>query len=318
MRIIIFLLTFALCACAGKEAGELQQKGLAAYKQGDTKTAIEYYNKALEENDSGEIRTLLGDTYFSAGNYDEAFYNYSRALTRNRNTAYLHYKRGEILYRLGKYNDAIMELDEAVSSKPKTYAKAYGMIGHAYLKQGDTRTAFHYLNRAVNRNPEDPETYILRAEAYLKTGKPELAIVDVTEALKLNPQSAKAHYLRGQILFAALKISDAIKDYEKAAELDPCMTEVYAELSWIYATYFDPFYRNGAKAVNYGKKAFELNPSNDNTIKLAAAYAENDQFDLAVGLLNEQIAQEKNLVEQDGLRIWKEMFEKKIKFRVKK
>ncbi|GAB1536603.1 hypothetical protein ADMFC3_22340 [Geovibrio sp. ADMFC3] len=315
MKPAVLILAFAVAACAPKAAVELQKNGQNALESGNLTLAAEYFEKAVEKHDSGENRTLLGDTYFGMKEYDKAFYEYSRALSRNRNTAYLHYKRGEILFIRGKYQDAIMELDEALTEKPKSFAHAGTLIGLAYMETGDSKQAFFYLNKAIDAGANDEDAYLGRAKAYLKTGSPEQAVVDVTQAIQINPKNAESYYLRAQILFAVSKTGDGIKDLETAMVLDHNMEKAFSQAAWILAVNPDPYYRDGAKAVVYGRKAYTLNPDNENAVRLAAAYAENDQFEKALSLINERISEEKDLVEVDGLRVWKEMYEKGIKYR---
>lgn len=315
MRLYILITAAALAACAPKAAVEFQKNGQEALASGNAALAAGYFEKAVQEHDSGENRTLLGDAYFAMKEYDKAFYEYTRALGRNKNTPYLHYRRGEILFLLGKYNDAVMELDEALTQKPKTYARANTLTGLAYVELGNTRQAFFYLNRGIEAQGESAEAYLGRAKAYMKSGSPEQAIVDVTRAIQIDPKNAESYFLRAQVLFAVSKTGDGIRDLETAIILDHNMEKAFSQAAWVLSTHPDPYFRNGAKAVLYGRKAYALKPDNENAIRLAAAYAENDEFDKAVSVIDEQISMEKDLVEVDGLRVWKEMYGKGIKYR---
>ncbi|QAR34110.1 tetratricopeptide repeat protein [Geovibrio thiophilus] len=315
MRLYVLILAAALAACAPKAALELQKNGREALAAGNAPLAAGYLEKAVQEHDSGENRALLGDAYFAMKEYDRAFYEYTRAVNRNKNTAYLHYKRGEILFILEKYNEAIMELDEALTQKPLSFARANTLIGLAYAELGNTKQAFFYLNRGIEAQENSTEAYLGRSKAYMKAGSPEQAIVDVTRAIQLDPKNAEAYFQRAQILFAVSKTGDGIKDLETALILDHNMEKAFSEAAWVLSTHPDPYFRDGAKAVIYGRKAYALKPDNENAVRLAAAFAENDQFDKAVSVIDEQISKEKDLVEVDGLRVWKEMYGKGIKYR---
>ena len=59
--------------------------------------------------------------------------------------------------------------------------------------------------------------------------------------------------------------------------------KILRELAWIKATSKDPQLRNGSEALQLAKRAVELSPSEaDFHQVLAAAYAENRQFDSAI------------------------------------
>lgn len=75
-----------------------------------------------------------------------------------------------------------------------------------------------------------------------------------------------------------------LADFATALRLEPNNANVQNAVAWILATYPDPKYRNGQKAVSHATKACELSswkePASIDT--LAATYAETGGFSDAV------------------------------------
>jgi tetratricopeptide (TPR) repeat protein len=90
---------------------------------------------------------------------------------------------------------------------------------------------------------------------------------------------ARAHsYIKEQ------QFDNAIADYQEAIRLAPDLLTAYNGIAWLLATCKKDSVRDGMKAVEYATKACELTKWKEAFYKdtLAAAYAENGQFDLAV------------------------------------
>ncbi len=80
------------------------------------------------------------------------------------------------------------------------------------------------------------------------------------------------------------KYQSALDDYKESIRLNPTFGGAYNGLAWIYATCTDGSFRDGKKAVENGLKACKISgwKKDVHLDSLAAAYAENGQFDEAV------------------------------------
>jgi len=102
--------------------------------------------------------------------------------------------------------------------------------------------------------------------------------------LQINPASAEAHNDLGIAWSQQRRIHQALSEWQKALESQPDNLNAYCNLIWIFATFADAAIRNGAKAVELAEHAQQLSGERDPRIYrlLAAAYAENGQFDKAI------------------------------------
>jgi Tfp pilus assembly protein PilF len=160
-----------------------------------------------------------------------------------------HYNLGVVLARKGDLNKAIEEYRAALKIKPD-YVDAYYNLGNAFIRKGDAGAAIHNYRMALQNNPD----------------------------------FYKAYYNIAKILYGQGKIDEAIENYQKALAINNETPQTLYNLSWIYATSENRRYRNGIKALKLAEKLCMLTRYQQPLAldALAAAYAENRNFDKAV------------------------------------
>ncbi|KAM7350955.1 small glutamine-rich tetratricopeptide containing protein [Cochliomyia hominivorax] len=93
--------------------------------------------------------------------------------------------------------------------------------GNRLMKDGKYNEALLQYNRAITYDPKNPIFYCNRAAAYIRLGDNERAIIDCKSALVYNPNYGKA-YGRLGIAYSNLgKYEEARQAYAKAIELEP-------------------------------------------------------------------------------------------------
>jgi Flp pilus assembly protein TadD len=122
------------------------------------------------------------------------------------------------------------------------------------------------------------------ATVLLRQGQPDQAIVHLEKELEINPTSVEAHNDLGIVWSQKGRIDQATSEWQKTLEIQPDNLNAYCNLIWVFATFPDDAIRDGAKAVALGERALQLSGERDPRIYrlLAAAYAENHQFDKAI------------------------------------
>lgn len=165
----------------------------------------------------------------------------------------------------------------AVSENEMDYYRAmYHVVRQEY------EMALPFINRFLEKHPENDGAYYDRAWIYGSLGKVEQEIQDYSKAIELNTSNFAAYYNRG-VGYAYLKqFGKALADFNRTIELNPNLAKAYMEKAWILAACPDPQWRNGAEAVAAARKAVELTPSWESQEILAAAYAESENFNQAI------------------------------------
>lgn len=60
------------------------------------------------------------------------------------------------LIREGHTQEAILQLNKLITSRPDTAAEAYYLLGNAYRKEGNWQYALNNYREAIELNPESP------------------------------------------------------------------------------------------------------------------------------------------------------------------
>jgi tetratricopeptide (TPR) repeat protein len=153
--------------------GFVREDGKLAYYQHFTKINLSNLVKA-------RIRHLLGEI---SDEELEAIVKPDRSKVGDRARAQRNFKFAEILFKKGRFDQAILRAEKSLSFDP-TFAPAYTLIGKSLLAKGDTEGACEAFNQALEMDPTDNEA----VEGQKSCEKTE---EEVTESLPLeNPFSS--------------------------------------------------------------------------------------------------------------------------------
>lgn len=140
-----------------KEAYAAYDEGRKALAEGQAEKALQLAEQALAaEPKEALFHALRGDVRFKQGRYQEAVVNYDRALERN--DAYFHYylQRGLAFKELGQQQRAVADLEQSTRLLPT--APALNALGKSALVQGDRNKAKEYFAAAAeSRSPSGQE-----------------------------------------------------------------------------------------------------------------------------------------------------------------
>ncbi len=143
------------------------------------------------------------------------------------------------------------------------------------------------MERLVQANPENRLLLLQLGSFYQMDNRPKKALRIADRLVKSDPTDWQAFRLRGDIQLALGNHPQAVEDYKAAIENiakdDDDYSGVLNNLSWVLSTSPDDSVRDGSKAMELALQACELTKYQEAHIlsTLAAAYAENLQFDKA-------------------------------------
>lgn len=159
--------------------------------------AISYYEQAHNRDANAAFMERIANCYFDMGNYDFALDYTDRAINMDSNDYDLVLLRGNILNEMGKYPEAIAELDKYVAKYPDNY---FGYYQRGWFKDeaNDVDGAIDDYTMSITLEPRFAYAYCGRGRFYHAQGKNDLAKADFEKVIELdtvpNPGSSCAHY----------------------------------------------------------------------------------------------------------------------------
>jgi len=224
-----------------------------------------------------------GVDWANKGEPDKAIADFDQALRLKPDYASAYTHRGHAWTDKGEVDKAIEDLNRALQLNPDD-ANGYAFRGLAWSGKGDYDAAISDCNEALRLNPDQAPPYMVRGFAWSEKEDYDAAIADFNQAVRLRPDYAPIYMLRGRAWSAKGQYDKAVKDYDEALRLNPRDVGAYGNLAYLQATCPDERYRDGKEAVVNASKACQLTNEKDcwSIMVLAAAYAENGEFDEAV------------------------------------
>lgn len=190
----------------------------------------------------------------------------------------LYYGRGIVWSSKNELDRAIADFDEAIRLEPNPlYFVGRGI---AWNLKGEYDKAVIDCSKAVVADPAIVEAYLNRANARKMQNDYDRAIADYDDVIRLDPDNSIAFNDRGIAWAEKGEFAKALADFKEALRYDAKYANARNQMAWLWATCPDEKYRDGAKAVEFAKKACDLSDwnSTNHLDTLAAAYAEMGNF----------------------------------------
>ena len=161
--------------------------------------------------------------------------------------------------------------------------QAEDSLGSYFLDQGQVDDAIPHFKKSLEINPRYVYAHNNLGVADLDLGKIGDAIVQFRQALDVDPRRADVHNSLGDAYYQHGNDTEAATEYEKALAISPDYTMAQNNLAWMLATSPEESLRNGGRAVQLARDAYEVAGDRNPLVirTLAAAYAEAGQFPAA-------------------------------------
>src|SRR5258706_16311149 len=161
--------------------------------------------------------------------------------------------------------------------------------------------AIPYFTRLIERQPDNWDAYLRRAEDEHALNQRDAATADYSKAIELHPAEAFLYLRRGRH-FNPLRACDrALSDFDKAITLAPTsapqgynlVVELYSLESSVYSGCPDSTRRDPRKAIDAIQRAIALDSSRGGArefVILAGAYASSGDLAEAIKLMKQALA----------------------------
>jgi Ca-activated chloride channel family protein len=121
-------------------------------------TSYTYAQGLFGPNHNATMRN--GNLDYKKGKYEDAIIKYNKVFKSKQNDPVLNYNLGTILYKKGNFDTAAYFFDNAIKyvKDPILKSKAYYNMGNAYMKSKKYDKATESYTNALKYNPADPDS----------------------------------------------------------------------------------------------------------------------------------------------------------------
>jgi len=232
-----------------------------------------------------------GEVRAAAGNSDAALADFEQAVSLDGTRWRAIHNRGVSYAQAGRYKEAEADFDRTLKLMPN-YAHGWFNRGEVRYARGDLAAAIKDYDQSLRLAPNDTLVLVSRGNARFHRGELRPALADLTAALRRDANNAAALTFRAEVQSALGNFTAAADDFRKARGLDPNNGHCCQSVAWLMATCPDARFRNPKLAVEAAQAAIKLDGESDHRYldTLAAAYAADGQFELAVETQTKTIA----------------------------
>lgn len=169
---------------------------------------------------------------YEAGRWDDAAIELREALARDPSRAEWHFNLGLTLEAAGRYEDALRAFASAQSLQPDDFTTLL-LLGVNSLRVSNTQAAIDWLSRARKVDPSRAEPAIHLIEAHTRNHDHDRAETAFYESVLIDPDHPAAYANIAESLIERRALARAAYCLEQAIRLDASLPGLYARLAWV-------------------------------------------------------------------------------------
>ena len=184
----------------------------------------------------------------------EAIQLLSDSIAIDSTDAHLYVNRARAFFANEQIGQAMVDINKALQLDPNN-VDTYLLLADVYYTMGDQDNIASTLNRAAEINTLDARPLVKLAELNLLQQNFNLAIGYVDKALGLSSYNPRAYFVKGMCYMAAKQDTvSALRNFQIASEQDANFYDPVEQISRIYAVQQPPY------AMDYLRKAQQQFP----------------------------------------------------------
>ena len=226
---------------------------------------------------------------------DQAHDSALKAQSLDDSSAYTHRLLAEIYKVKGQYDEAIAEAERATSLNPND-PDAYLTMGAILNRVGRSEETVEHIREAMRLNPHyDMEYTGTLAFAYEKLRRYDEAIASWQESLVRNPEFEGPHFYIAQIHRRLGRYGKAIASLKKVLDRNPDDMPAYQDLAWNYLALWQTQQNEDARILDLAMEAAEQSLALNEALVLShyaltMVHLNMKQYDRAVSEAEKTIA----------------------------
>jgi serine/threonine protein kinase len=216
-----------------------------------------------------------GLVHVNMRNYEQAIYDFSRAIQLDRHYAEAYNNRSAAHLMMENYAQALLDCNWTLELAPH-FVAAYINLGIAHTGLLDYLQAIKDYDQALQLDPDNPYAYYNRGNTRIWMSDFSGAISDFDQTLELNSELVAAYVNRGVAYVELKNYEKALDEFTRAIELNPNYVYAYYNRANLYREQ-----GHHEKAIEDYSRVIELNPrhifAHENRGDCYAALGQEDQ-----------------------------------------
>lgn len=229
-------------------ADYLVWRGDLRMKADDLLGAISDFDRALTiRPDNGYALSRRASAHWANQHLDAALQDFTHAVNLDPEWVWVRNGRGLVLHDLKRYDEALAEFDRALEID-LGHGPTYEYRFETLAKLGRKQDALQSLNEAIKRNPESPRLFNRRAMMHYFNKDFTMCLRDHTAALKCDPNNATTFNYLAWVWSTAT--DPTVRNGRRALE---CATRACELTEWQTAGYVDTLAAAHAELGNFSE-----------------------------------------------------------------
>ena len=207
-------------------------RGLSYYKQKQYAKAIEEFEKIVSETPDYESGyRVLGDAYLRLKDYDGAIRSFQNALRLKDDAFVSYYGLAVAYYNVGRLEEVVSTLEQAqqYSRSPGQQYQLHSTRGSAHYGRGDFQQAVEDLEKAVSIQRNVPLDILRLGIAHYQLGNFQRARKHLTQAQNLGSDAGKIGSHLARVDYREGMQAFEERDYKRAVALLGGFIRVFPE-----------------------------------------------------------------------------------------
>ncbi len=210
-----------LAGCGQEKPPVLIKSAKEFIAKRDYSAASVQLKSALQQQDDGEARYLLGVVQLEMGELNAAETQLRRAIAGGYTVDAVHLELAKAMLGLGKFKELLADLEKAKITDPKVKAEVGSIMGETYFALGQTAQAKQAFAEVLANNPQDPRARVGEARFAAAAGDIPGATRQIEEVLAKSPQQPQALAMQADLLLAQGKPEEAGKVLAELIKVAP-------------------------------------------------------------------------------------------------